>query len=256
MTGRPGAEQRFDEELRHATRSLVTEELPRGVLDPVVSASLGLGGRADGVLRTRRALPGLAGLAGAVGVLLLVTAVALAPGSPGGSGSSAPPSPSPTSAQSPTSRPPMRTTSEIRGDLIKLDYSCGPGLPLSTIEPGPDAIVRESVVCAAPASIGPLQAGVIVSESVSGQVVEVHVKADIVGADTVEARLAISDVLAKAAAVAAQPGSGTAFATWLLETVPSLENDTSVATSIGGLELQLNRSPTGSYLLGLQLSAI
>ncbi|MEO5704693.1 MAG: hypothetical protein ABIZ52_01095 [Candidatus Limnocylindrales bacterium] len=251
-------ELRFDEELRRATRTLISEELPRGVLDPSVGAALGL--RAgNGTVRARRALSGFTSLAGAVAVLLLATAVVLAPGSPSGPAASPTTSPSPTAAPSPTGAPSptppsgLRTTAEIRADLVKLRYTCSDGLPLSTIEPGPDAVVRESVVCVAPADSGPLDAAVIVGESASGQVVEVHAKADIVGADTPEARDAVAAVLAKAAAVAAQKGASSTLATWVLGNVPSLALDEGTSTELLGLGLKLGRSPNGGYLLSVHL---
>ena len=250
MSKRLRRRQRFDEELRRAARALVTEELPRGVLDPSVGASLDLAGR-DGEVRVRRALPGLASVAGAVAVLLLATAVVFAPGSPGGPGPSA--TARPTASPSPAPTSPLRTTAEIRADFVRLHYSCSEGLPLSTIEPGPDAVVRESIVCLAPPDAGPIDGAVIVGESASGQVVEVHAKADIVGADTPEARTAIAELLAKAAAVAAHQGDGSTLATWVLAFVPSLEKDKGVATELRGIGLKLGRNPTGGYQLSVHL---
>lgn len=246
---------RFDDALRRAARSLITEELPRGVLDPSVGASLGLG-VADGAVRPRRALPGFVSLAGAVAVLLLATAVVLAPGSSGpvASPSLSPPSPSPTLTPSPSKgQGGLRTTDEIRTDLTTLGYACSAGLPLSTIEPGPDAVVREAIVCTAPTEGKPLQAAVIVGESASGQVVEVHAKADIVGDDTPAARDAIASVLAKAAAVAAFEGSGSTFATWVLGHIPSLEKDDGTSAELLGLGLKLGRNTSGGYLLSMRL---
>jgi hypothetical protein len=250
MSDRFNGDERFDEELRRAARSLVTEELPRGVLDPSLGGSLGTAGR-DGDVRVRRALPGLASVAGAIAVLLLATAVVFAPGSPGGTGPSA--TVGPTATPSPAPTPPLRTTAEIRADLTRYGYSCSAGLPLSTIEPGPDAVVRESTVCLAPADAGPLDGAVIVGESASGQVVEVHAKADIVGPDTPEARTAIAELLAKAAALAAHQGDGSTLATWVLGRVPSLEKDKGTATELLGIGLKLGRLATGGYVLSVHL---
>lgn len=250
MSNRLGADSPFDEELRRAARALVTEELPRGVLDPSLGASLGLAGR-DGEVRVRRALPGLASVAGAIAVLLLATAVVFAPGSPGGPGPS--PTMRATAAPSPAATPPLRTSAEIRADLSKYGYACSAGLPLSTIEPGPDAAVRESVVCLAPADAGPLDGAVIVDESASGQVVEVHAKADIVGPDTPAARTAVAEFLAKAAALAPHQGDGSTLATWVLAFVPSLEKDKGVATELRGIGLKLDRNPAGGYQLSVHL---
>lgn len=256
MTGQFDGDGRFDDELRRAARALVTEELPRGLLDPSIGASLG---GHDGVVRARRALPGLASVAGAVAVLLLATAVVFAPGSPGGPGASSTATPSPTAPTAPPSpapTSPLRTADEIRADFARLHYTCGPGLPLSTIEPGPDAVVREAVVCLAPVDAGPLDGAVIVGESASGQVVEVHAKADIVGADTQEARAAIAELLAKAAAVAAHQGDGSTLATWVLGHAPSLEPDEGASTELLGLGLKLGRTTNGGYSLSVHLPTV
>lgn len=248
-------EARFDEELRRAARSFVSEELPRGVLDPSVGASSGLGSTAGvGAVRGRRALPGFVSLAGAAAVLLLATAVVLAPGS--GPVPSPVPSPSAPLAPSPSQPAALRTTAEIRADLENLHYACAAGLPLSTIEPGPIAIVRESVVCTAPTDEGPLQAAIIVGESASGQVVEVHAKADIIGADTPAARDAIASVLAKAAAVAAQKGDGSTLATWVLGHATTLEKDDGTSIELLGLGLKLGRNSAGGYMLSVHLPTL
>jgi hypothetical protein len=242
---------RFDEELRRAARALVTEEMPRGVLDPAVGAALGLGGGVAGVVRTRRVLPGFAAVAGAVAVLLLATAVAFAPRSPGGPGPSR--SSAPAATPVPTAGPLFRTTAEIRADFEKLRYTCRDGLPLATVEPGPDAIVRESAVCLPPDDLGPFMAAVIISEAASGQVVEAHGKADFTGLDTRAGREAIATTLAKAAAVVVTEGAGDAVAQWVSANLVALEPDDGVATTIGGLGLKLGRTTDGGYLLSVHL---
>lgn len=242
--------ERFDEELRRAARALVTEELPRGVLDPAVAASLGLGAM-DGAVRPRRALPGFAAVAGAIVVLLVATVVTFVPRSPGGPGSSS--SPAPTATPASTTGPLFRTTAEIRAAFEKLRYTCRDGLPLATIGPRLDAIVRESAVCLPPNDLGPFMAAVIVSESASGQVVEAHGKADFTGADTRAGREAIAATLAKAAAVVVTEGAGDAVAQWVSANLVALETNDGVATSIGGLGLKLGRTSDGGYLMSVHL---
>ena len=247
MTERRNVEQRFDEELRTAARSLVAEDLPRGVLDPAVGASLGLGSSVTATVRGRRALPGFAAPAVAVVVLLLATAVALAPGSfvrPSPS-----PEPSPTATPAPTLTPVFRTSEAIRLDLEKLTYTCQVDVPVATILPGPDAVVRDSLVCLPPADIGPFRAAVIVGESASGDVVEVHMKADFTAGDTLPNRQALAATLGKAAAVVAVEGSGNAVATWVEENLPALAVDQGVKFGVQGLSLKIGRDPTGSYSL-------
>jgi hypothetical protein len=255
---RPG-DGRFDEELRGAARALVTEALPRGVLDPLVGASLGLGGGPDGVVRSRRALPGFAAVFGAIVVLLLATAVTFAPRSPGGSVPSTSTMPTATPTPSASPLPPtaarFRTTAAIRLDFEQLRYACRDGEPLATSGPGPDAIVRESAVCLAPDDLGPFMAAVIVSESARGQVVDVYGKANFTGADTPGGREAIAATLAKAAAVVVAPGGGGAVAAWVSGNLVALDPVDVVVTSIGGLDLKLGRTIDGGYFLSVQLPA-
>lgn len=234
---------RFDAALRQAARAIVTEELPHGVLDPAVGQSLD-GGSLDGSVRARRTIPGFAAAA-AVVVLALATALALAPRSPGGPPAAASPSPSPVATPGA-----LRTTSQIREDLATLDYTCEPGQPLSSIGPEPEAAVREATVCTAPAGIGPFMAAVIVGESASGHVVDVHAKADIVGGDTAAARGGVADALAKVAAIGATPASsGNALGDWVVATAPTLEPTGGANAAIDGFDIKLARNANGGYVL-------
>jgi hypothetical protein len=253
MSERRDADQRFEEELRRATRALVTEELPRGVLDPAVGASFGLGAAIDGEVRPRRSLPGLAGMAAAVVVVLLATVVAFGPGLPGGTGPS--PERSPTIGPSPTASPAptaisLRPTGAIRVDMARLEYTCSEGKPLSSIGPGPNPVTRESAVCVAPEDIGPFMAAVIVGETAGGWVVEVHTKADIVGEDSPAARAAVAAALAKAAAIAVGfPGTGNQVGDWVVATLPTLERSTGDTVELGGISVKAVRNETGGYLV-------
>jgi hypothetical protein len=251
MTARIDREARFDAELRRVARAVVTEELPTGVLDPAVGASLGLG-VADGAVRAHRGMPGVAAVAGAVAVLVLATAIAFAPRSPGSSAGVPTPSPVPT----PTAAPVFRTTLAIRLDLQTLDYRCADGRPLASIGSGPGAIAREATVCTAPETIGPFMAAVIVGESAAGQVVDVHAKADFTNGDTPAARRAVASSLAKAAAISAVQGSGNVLGDWVNSNVGALEPNDRVSTVLEGLTLELLRNSDGGYSLRIALGGL
>ena len=252
MSGRADREERFDAELRGAARSLVTEELPSGILDPTVGESLGLEVAADGAVRAQRGMPGFAAVAGIVAVLLFATAIAFAPTSPGSSG----PVPSPSAVPSPTAPPRFRTTLAIRLDLETLHYRCAAGRPIASIGTGPNAIAREATVCAAPESNGPVMAAVIVSESAAGEVVEVHAKADFTKGDTPAGRAAVASMLAKTAAISAVQGSGNVLGDWVNASVGALEPSDRVSTVLEGLAVELLRNSDGGYSLRIALGGL
>lgn len=248
--------QRFDEALRRATRSLVVEELPRGILDPGVGSAAGVPGSLDGRVRARRSLPGLAGASAAVAVLLLATAVALGPDGPFGPGSStsttapslittSPPSPSPV-----PSAVTLRPTAEIVADMERLEYACEEGNPVESLGPGPDPVAREAAVCIAPEDLGPFMAAVIVGETAEGWVVQVDAKANLVGEDTPAAREAVAAALAKAGAIAVGvPGAGNEVGDWVVATLPTLERSTGDTFEVDGVSIKIVRSATGGYHL-------
>ena len=234
---------RFDRELGRAARGLVTEELPRGVLD----ASLAPGFGSPGVVRGRRSLPALAGIAVAL-VLLAATAIALYPG-----GRPPVPTPPPSASPSPTAGviARFRSTLDIRADFSRLHYACVTGSPLPSTDPSPSAPVREGAICTAPADAGPYTGVVIISEAADGNVVELHAKADVTGgADTTVDRSEIAKALAKAVAVAAS-GQAVAneLADWVLATVPTIEPSLGAGTEIEGFSLKIVRNALGGYQL-------
>ena len=254
----PDLDPRFDAELSRAARALVTEELPRGVLDAgLVPASFGRGS-----VRARRSAPAYANFAAAV-VLLLATAIALAPGgippaSPtpttGGSAPSSPApaaSPSPGPSQTPRLHGSFRSTSDIEADFARLTYACAVGNVLLPTGPSPSAMVKEGAICTSPADAGPFMAAVIVGEAADGTVVELHVKGDLTGEDTPAAREALASAFAKAIAIAAQ-GQVTAngLASWVLAAVPLLGRNSSNSTEQLGFIIKVVRSSSGSYQLG------
>jgi hypothetical protein len=249
---RPRDEARFDEELRRAARSLIREDLPRDLLDPVVAGST----RSLGGVTTRRALPGFAAAASAVAVLLVATAVALAPGGiqPAATGSGGPPasetlgmqvSPAPSSFA-------LRPTSSLVSELTMLGYRCNDGKDLESPKAGEDAVVRESSICTAPDSAGPLVGAVVIGEAKGGRVVHLEVKANIVGDDTGEARRAVATMLAEAAALGPKPkDDGIYVKQWVLSKVPGLEKNEGVELQARGLSMRIFRSSTGSYALSM-----
>ena len=251
---RPRDEARFDEELRRAARSLIREELPRDILDPVTAGSAGLPGR----VTTRRALPGFAGAGAAVVVLLLATAVALAPGSPHPTVGSPQAtqslgmqlSPEPSTEAS--TLPLFRATSSILMDLSALNYRCNDGGVIESPKPEPDAVVKESAVCTAPDSAGPLSAALIIGEAKGGRVVVITIKADIVGDDTPAARDALAETMGKAASVVAYVKDDGAFIkAWVLEKLSSVEKNERVVLQDRGYAMSIFRSSTGSYVMSL-----
>jgi hypothetical protein len=240
-------EARFDEELRRAARSLITEELPMDILDPALAPG---GGLLGGGVRPRMALPGVTAAAASLVVLLLASAVALAPGTPG-------PSASPPATESlgmnvspkPTSGPVLRSTGQIRAELVDLGYACNDGPRIESPLPGPDAVVRDSAICEAPAGLGPLTAAVVVGEAAGARVVLVNIKADIVGEDTPAAREAVAQAMAKAAAlVTVNKADGSYIGSWIVAKIPALEPREGVELERGGLFLRINRSTSGAFL--------
>jgi hypothetical protein len=250
-------DSRFDAALAKAARALVTDDLPRGVLD----AGLSPAGSGAPVVRGRRSVPAFAGIAAAV-VLLLASAIALAPGGIP-SASQTPPtlaaptpslaaSPSPAASSGPVLHGAFRSTSEIRADFEKLRYACRAGNPVLPTGPSPSAMVQEGAVCTDPGDDGRYMAAVIVGEAADGRVVEVHVKADLIGEDTTAAREALAVPLAKAVAISVQgQGVGNALAAWVVDVVPSLSNGTGNSTELLGFGVKIIRGSSGSYSLFL-----
>jgi hypothetical protein len=148
----------------------------------------------------------------------------------------------------------LRSSADIRSDLEQLGYACRAGQPLASILPGASAVVREPVVCT-PADTSVFMAAVIVGESASGAVVEVHAKADLVGADTPSGRAAVATALAKAAAVVVRTGSGTAVGAWVESSLPSIEANGAVKDQVEGYALKVGRTSDGGYQLFISIAA-
>lgn len=249
----PELEARFDAELARVARSLVTEDLPRGVLD----AGLAPDGIRPGGVRARRPVPAYAGLA-AVLVLLLGAAVALVPGGTPpatvapSSTPSIPPATDPSQGPSPAGTPvtpgTFRSTGEIQADFQRLGFACRPGNELLPTGPSPSQMINEGAVCSAPADAGPYKAVAIIGEARDGRVVELHVKADLTGEDSAAAREAIAEPLAKAVAIAVSgAGVGDQLGEWVVDAVPLLTLDDSNSTKLAGFAVKVARSSSGTY---------
>jgi hypothetical protein len=181
---------RFDETLRTSARSLVTVDLPAGILESSLT------GRTPARVLPRRAAPSLASILVAIAILLTATVIALGPGSTPTPSPSSGPTASPATIRSPFAKL-FRSTDAIVGGLAKARYGCNDGQVLASPGDAPDAVVRESAICTAPDSIGPFIAAVIVGESARGEVVEIAIKGDLVGSDTSEAQAAFADAVAR-----------------------------------------------------------
>jgi hypothetical protein len=258
VTSKRRPPERFDEELRRAARSMVTEPLPPGTLEEALT-----GRPADG-LRARRTLPGFATAVTTIALLILATAVALAPGGPEPSaspaiptaagspavGSATPiPSPAPTKGAGPIFRP----TTDIVGHVTALGYACNDGQALPTGRPSSDLAVRESALCSTAKEVEPLFAAIIVAESAERVVVRISFKADIVGTDTAAARDAVAAELARLVA-RSMPDSlrGAAVGGHIVERLPSLERGSPPAIAdVAGVRISLERHETGTYIVNL-----
>lgn len=249
-------EARFDAALASAARRLVTEELPRGVLDVGLAPGVG-----SGSVRTRRTAPAFAGVAAAL-VLLLASLIALTPGgvpsasstpSQASTPTAQPEAPGPSPSGSTTPSGTFRSTAEIRADLEGLGYTCREGGVLLPRGPSPSAPVLEGAICSAPADAGPYIASVIVSEARDGAAVQLDVKADLTGEDSPAAREAIAAPLAKAVAIAVSgQGTGDRLAAWVLDAVPVLVQDSGNSTNLDGFAVKIVRNSTGTYQLFLR----
>jgi len=240
---------RFDDELRRYARRLVVEELPRGILDQSVGGGVGEG------VAGRRSAPGLAAVLAAVAILLSATVIALAPGTgPTSSPSASVPSSLAPSATPARTKPPFverfRTTAAIVGQLSKVGYRCNDGSPLASVGPEPDAVTKEAAACSAPDSIGPFMLAVIVGEAANGKVVELHVKADLIGPDTVDSRAAVAAEMARIFALALlDEGAGQSGGSWAAVHVVELEPGADAEVILRQVDFHATRLPTASYFV-------
>ena len=237
---------RFDAELRRSARSLVAEELPRGILD---QPDFGRDGRD---VFSRRAAPGLAATLAAVAILLAGTIIALAPGRGPGA------TPSPATTPIPTEVPfaqHFRSTELIASKLATLGYRCNDGAPLPSVGPEADAVASESRVCLAPDSLGPFLLAAIVGEARNGNVVELTIKGDVVG-DTIDNRGLLAMNVAKVLSVSLVDETvGSAGGLWVKTHLPELEVGGAIGVTLDGVSFHAERAPNGSYRLVIRGAA-
>lgn len=249
----------FEDELRRSARSLVVEELPRGIVDPGVAVP------ADGPRPSRGFAPGFSAAAAAVAIILLATAVAFDPGrtgpsgTPGASLGESPGStigPSIGPSNGPTPMGPFNSTSLIASTAQDLGYSCREGVALATSGPSAGIAVRESAVCSALNSGGPYVATIIVGVSATGEVVNVSIKVELVGSDTPSSRDAAALAMANLSLISlADKDAGGTSSDFVLGKLPALEPiGPKLTTEIGGTRLRLERLDDGAYLVTLELA--
>src|SRR5262245_27699300 len=168
---------RFEDDLRRTAQGFVSEELPRGVLDPALSGTPRVIGRGA---------PGLIGIATAVAVMLVAMTVTLFPSGFGGlNGGTDQPAGTPVAsapAQTPIDTglqmlgPALVSSSAIGESLTQGEWVCTTGEPLQSPGPGPDGVDHEGVVCTSPESTLLMHAVLITGETVEGAVVQVTMK--------------------------------------------------------------------------------
>lgn len=234
---------RFDDALRQSARGLVTERMPYGVLDPELAPA-----RIDGVRSMRLAAPGLASLFGALVLLVVATAIAVAPG---GLSQGTPPPDSGFQVQLPT----FRATASLVPSLQALDYVCGPGSALPTTGPSARAGEREGVVCLTPKSIENATAKIIPVETGDGEIVEVTIRGELYGTDTILSREELAAAMGKMTALAiANPAVGAQAERFVVETLPRLRvlpTGDDALLIVGGVQIALERFIAGGYFLVL-----
>jgi hypothetical protein len=245
----PRDEARFDEELERIARDLASEPLPHGILDVVrPGRSTGF----DGV-RTRRSMPGFAAAAGALLVLVLATTAVVAPGFLTLPQASRPPVDR-TGPPKPTAPPALRLSGAIRGDLEALEWACRTGDKLESVAPGPDAMVQEAAICLAPDE-GPYLAAATIGTSRTNQVVQLMVKASIVGRDTPESRQAAAAAIGEATTFAiVNYGNQMVTKYWLANRMALMDPGSTNRLDLNGFTVYLERlSPSGTYVMRLEL---
>jgi hypothetical protein len=214
MRSRTRLEDSFDRELGLAARSLVTESLPRGVLEQPEPGT----GSPD----ARRLLA----IAVVVVVLVLVAGV--------GAGL--------LQRTRPEQAPVLRSTSQIELDFRALGYVCRNG---PTASP---AIARaEALMCASPASIHPVVATLIASDDAAGMVVTIKVKAGILGTPNTAAETGRRFLLELLVALVFVDTRDEAEARAWIRANALLGAGQEVRTTIHGLAAVLDRDATGGY---------
>lgn len=242
---------RFDDALRRTARSMATEELPSGILDPGLSG--GTGGVRHGTA-LRGFAPGFAGMAAALLVLVLATGVALAPGGIGGPTLSAP-----VESSFATTAPLFRTSAALATNLRELGYQCGPGGALATVGSRPGQAEREGLVCVTQKDDATKLAALITGEAGAGEVVKVTIKGEPVGTDPEAAIEELAIAFAKLTFISiVDPVAAPTAGDWVNAELPKLAAEPAnktVVKLVGDVRLTLEQSALGGYLLLLEPAA-
>jgi hypothetical protein len=246
--------ERFDDELRRTTRGLVSEDLPRGILDPRLAG-------VDGAASGRAVLPGFATALAAVAIAIVAVIVGVQPPKPGGDESQPPlqieaPSsyPSkPAGSKEPESM--LVFSSSISRRLKDLGFSCG-GSQAPTAEPRPSAVARENG-CTGPVASPPNTATVTVGSASSGDVLAVTITAEVTGADDPESRGSLATSLSQLVELVFRSESAATDAgAFVIERLPGLDAPAPTAgLEIDGVHISLERLDAGLYVVSVTLTA-
>lgn len=234
---------RFDQELGRAARSLITEELPRDILDPAIDGARGLSG-----VRGRRPVPGLTALIAVIAILTIGTGVWLAPLSP-------PPSASPAESVKPTKHPgalfhPVQLILSRIGDL---EYRCndGNGDPLPS--GGSGLKTTQAGICRAPADLG-YQTLVQVGSG-DGRIAALLIEADL-HSELGDVPIDLDDVAAHLSMLAQQAIVGTYEGLVVNEEIrgyiPSLQPGDRAASTKDGIAIEIVRIDTTRYIVRIE----
>ena len=237
---------RFDDELERSARRLISEDLPRGILDP------GLSGKVNVVPRMPALAPGVtAGVAG-LAIIVLVTVVGIRPVLSPGQTQTLPPL-----AQieaSPSS--PLVSLAQLTAALQEiLGYDCRAGdAPLAPESSGGSA--GTSATCTKPPDAGPYTAAVTVDASPRGEVFRVTITAELVGAQGPRERDAVATAMAKVAAEAfIGQGPGLRAANFVFGKASQLSGPAwAMGINESGVWLDLRRLADGGYVAHLSVA--
>lgn len=244
----PRDDARFDEELSRIAGDLASEPLPPGIFDVVRP---GHASGFDGV-RTRQSMPGFAAAVTAVLVLVLATTAVVAPGFLTAPSATRPPVQQ-TLPPKPVV-PALRLPAAVRADLEALEWTCKTGEKLESIAPGEYAMVQEAAVCVAPTDAR-FTIALTVGTSKANQVVQLALRADLVGGDTEAGRVALAAEVADAVSRSiTNYGNAVVTKYWILNRLPLLELGSSYRLDLNGFGVFLERlGASGGYVLHVDL---
>jgi hypothetical protein len=219
----------FEHELRAATRSLASEPLPDGILDPGVN----LPGPA---VRTR-AWPAVVAAAvlviGVAGLLRLTSA-------PNGVGHLRP----------------FRDASSIGLELRGSGYVCGVSTAATTRPAAATPIASGALevadfVCTTPGTLHPAVGALILSRDGSGAVRRAHIKAGILGTALGTAESTRDSILNRLIGIVfADSAAGAQARAFLVDRMP-LPSGGHAGTTIEGIAVSLDRDVSGGYSIDL-----